>query len=121
MTEPTVWFNPSCSKCRTTQGMLAERGVSANYVHYLSDTPTKDELRRVQTLLGLDHPRGMARTSEPQWSELGLDQASDDEVLDAMSRHPILIERPIIIMGDRAVIGRPPERVLALLDAPDDV
>ena len=112
----TVWFNPSCSKCRTAQGILAERGVDATYLEYLHDTPSVDELRRVLTLLGTDDPRAIARTGESVWSELHLDDASDDEVLEAMVAHPILIERPIVIVGDRAVVARPPERVLELLN-----
>jgi arsenate reductase len=112
----TVWFNPACSKCRTTQGLLQERGVDADYVRYLESAPTKDELRRVLSLLGATSPRAIARTGESVWKELGLDDASDDELLDAMVDNPILIERPIVIRGDRAVIGRPPENVLALLD-----
>ena len=118
MTEPTVWFNAGCSKCRTTHSILSERGISATYVNYLDDTPSRDELERVLSMLRSDDPRTMARTSEPIWSELALDDASGDEILDAMIAHPILIERPIVIVGDRAVIARPPERVLALLDAP---
>ena len=116
MTEPTVLFNAQCSKCRTAQSILAERGVEANYVNYLTDTPSRDELQRILGLLGADHPRAMARTSEPIWSELGLDDASPDEVLEAMVAHPILIERPIVIVGDRAVIARPPERLLEILE-----
>lgn len=116
MSDVTVWFNQSCSKCRTTQGILAERGVDAEYVRYLEQTPSKDELRRVIALLGVDGPRAIARTGESVWKELGLDDAGDDELLDAMVANPILIERPIVIRGDRAVIGRPPENVLELLD-----
>ena len=111
----TVWFNPACSKCRTTQGILQERGVDADYVRYLDSAPSKDELRRVLGLLGADSPRAIARTGEAVWEELGLADASDDEILDAMVANPILIERPIVIRGDRAVIGRPPENVLDLL------
>lgn len=111
----TVWFNARCSKCRTTQGILAERGVDASYVQYLEQTPTKDELQRVMGLLGISHAREMARTGESEWSDLALADASSDEVLDAMVQHPILIERPIVIVGDRAVIARPPERVEELL------
>lgn len=118
MSDPTVLFNAACSKCRTAQSILAERGVSANYVDYLTNTPPKTELERIMRLLGVDHPRAMARTSEPVWSELGLDGASPDEVLDAMVEHPILIERPIVIVGNRAVIARPPERLLEILDEP---
>lgn len=116
MADVTVWFNGKCSKCRTTQGILQERGVDADYVRYLEQAPTKEELQRVLRLLGADDARAIARTGEAEWSELGLADASSDEILDAMVEHPILIERPIIIRGDRAVIGRPPENVLALLD-----
>ena len=112
----TVWFNPACSKCRTTQGILAERGIDADYVRYLEQTPSKDELRRVLRLLGTDDPRAIARTGEAAWSELGLDDASAEEILDAMVTNPILIERPIVIRGERAVVARPAEKVLDLLD-----
>lgn len=115
MSDVTVWFNPSCSKCRTTQGILQERGVDADYVRYLEQAPSRDELVRVLGLLGSSDPRAIARTGEPVWKELGLASASDEEILDAMVANPILIERPIVIRGDRAVIGRPPENVLDLL------
>ena len=111
-----MWFNPACSKCRTTQGLLQERGVDADYVRYLESAPTKDQLRRVLSLLGATSPRAIARTGESVWKELGLADATDEELLDAMVANPILIERPIVIRGDRAVIGRPPENVLELLD-----
>lgn len=116
MDEMTVWFNGRCSKCRTAQGLLQERGVDATYVNYLDAPPTKAELRRVLAMLGADGPRAIARTGEDVWKQLGLDGATDDEILDAMLAHPILIERPIVIRGDRAVVGRPPDRVLDLLD-----
>ena len=112
----TVWFNPSCSKCRGARDLLGERGVEADYVHYLQDAPDRAELERVMGLLGIDDPRGMMRTGEPVYTELGLAAADRDALLDAMVAHPILIERPIVIRGDRAVIGRPPERLLELLD-----
>lgn len=114
--ETTVYFNPACSKCRTTQGILAERGVEADYVRYLEQAPSRDDLQRVMALLGIDDPRKMMRTGEAAYAELGLDEAGPDELLEAMTTHPILIERPIVIRGDRAVIARPAERVLELLD-----
>ena len=114
--ETTVYFNPACSKCRTTQGILAERGIDAEYVRYLDQAPSPQDLQRVMTLLGIDDPRKMMRTGEAVYAELGLADAGPDELLDAMTRHPILIERPIVIRGDRAVIARPAERVLELLD-----
>ena len=111
-----MYFNPHCSKCRTAQGILAERGVDAEYLRYLDQAPTRDELERVMGLLGIDDPRQMMRTGEAVYKELGLADADGDALLDAMTTHPILIERPIVIRGGRAVIARPPERVLELLD-----
>jgi arsenate reductase (glutaredoxin) len=116
--DTTVWFNPSCSKCRGTRDLLAERGVDADYVEYLRDTPSRDDLVRVAVLLGCaDDPRAMMRTGEKVYGELGLGDAgvTTDQLFDAMVAHPILIERPIVVRGDRAVIGRPPEKVLELL------
>ena len=116
--DTTVWFNPSCSKCRGTRDLLGEHGVEANYVEYLRDTPSRAELERVAALLGCgDDPRPMMRTGETVYRELGLagDDVGADRLFDAMVEHPILIERPIVVRGDRAVIGRPPERVLDLL------
>src|SRR5687768_15659338 len=114
----TVWFNPACSKCRSARDLLSERGVEANYLRYLEEAPSRDQLEEVLKLLGTDDPRAIIRTGEAVYAELGLDSAGRDELLDAMAAHPILIERPIAIAGGRAVIGRPPERVLELLDGP---
>ncbi|MGH9178700.1 MAG: arsenate reductase (glutaredoxin) [Acidimicrobiales bacterium] len=114
--EPTVYFNPSCSKCRTVQGILAERGMDATYVHYLEQAPTREELERVMGLLGIDDPRKMMRTAEPVYAELALDSAGPDELLEAMVANPILVERPIVIKDGRAIIARPAERVYELLD-----
>lgn len=111
-----VYFNPDCSNCRTAEGILRERGVDADYVRYLEKAPTKEQLEDVMAKLGVDDPREMIRTKEPEYQELGLAEASRDEVLEAMVAHPILIQRPIVIRGDRAVIARPPDRLLALLD-----
>lgn len=111
----TVLFNPRCSKCRQARDLLAERRVSAELLHYLEDTPSRDEIVRIYGLLGLDDPRGMMRRGEPEYRELGLADADPDALFDAMAAHPILIERPIVIVGDRAVVARPPERLLDLL------
>ena len=112
-----VFFNPSCSKCRSVRGILEERGHRVDYVRYLEQTPTKAELEHVLELLGTDDPRQMMRTQEPVYEELGLGSADRDALLGAMAKHPILIQRPIIIRGDRAVIGRPPERALELFES----
>lgn len=110
-----MFFNPSCSKCRQARDLLAERGVEAKYVRYLDEAPSRDELERVLRLLGFDDPRKMMRTGEPLYAELGLEGADRDALLDAMAAHPVLVERPIVVRGDRAVVARPPERLLELL------
>lgn len=114
--ETTVYFNSRCSKCRTTQSILAERGVEADYLRYLEQPPTRAELERVMGLLGIDDPRQMMRTGEPEYKELGLMEADRDQLLDALAAHPQLIERPVAIRGQQAVVARPPERLLQLLD-----
>jgi len=114
--ETSVYFNPGCSNCPTAQALLAERGVDADYVRYLDQAPPREELERVLGLLGTDDPRQMIRTKEPEYTQLGLESADRDQLLDAMAAHPVLIQRPIVIRGDRAVIARPPERLLELLD-----
>ena len=115
MADATVYFNPSCSKCRGARDLLEERGVDAAYVAYLQDTPSRAELERVLGLLGTDDPRAILRTGEAVYGELDLADADRDRILDAMVEHPILIERPIVIVGDRAVVARPPEKLLDLL------
>src|SRR5688500_11394454 len=96
-----VFFNPSCSKCRTVRSILEERGHDADYVRYLEHSPTRQELERVLALLGTEDPRDMMRIREPIYRDLALDSADRDALLDAMAAHPILIERPIIIRGGR--------------------
>jgi arsenate reductase len=112
----TVYFNPSCSKCRGARDLLGERGVEATFVRYLDDAPSRADLERVLGLLGFDDPRQMMRTGEAVYEQLGLAGADRDGLLDAMAAHPVLIERPIVIRGGRAVIARPPEKLLDLLD-----
>ena len=111
----SVFFNPECSNCRTAQGILEERGIDADYIRYLEDAPSRADLEDVLTKLGTDDPRDIIRTKEPVYAELDLDSADRDQLLDAMTEHPILIQRPIVIHGDRAVVARPPERLLDLL------
>lgn len=113
--QPQLYVNPACSKCRTAQAILDERGVAAVEVRYLARPPTVAELEKLMAKLGIGDPRRMMRTGEPVYTELGLEAASATVLLDAVSRHPILLERPIFVVGDRAVIARPPERVLELL------
>jgi len=114
--DTTVWFNPSCSKCVGARELLAEKGVDASYYEYLQEAPGREDLVRVLGLLGFDDPRQLMRTGEAVYKDLGLADVTDrDELIDAMVANPILIERPIVIRGDKAVIGRPPDRLLELL------
>jgi arsenate reductase (glutaredoxin) len=115
MDEPTVYFNPACSKCRTAEGILRDKGIEATFVRYLDTAPTVDELRHLMTLLGIGDPRAMMRTGEPIYRRLDLGKASPDALLAALTEHPILLERPIVVVGDHAVIARPPERLLEIL------
>ena len=112
----SVFFNPECSNCRTAAAILEERGVDADYVRYLETAPSRADLEDVLVKLGTDDPRDIVRSKEPIYAELSLDTADRDQLLDAMAEHPILIQRPIVIHGDRAVVARPPERLLELLD-----
>ena len=112
---PSLYFNPSCSKCRAAEGLLADAGVEADLVRYLDVAPTVDELRGLMVMLGIDDPRAMMRPGEPVYDELGLATATADGLLAAISAHPILLERPIFVRDGRAVIARPPERVRELL------
>ena len=109
------WHNPRCSKSRMGLALLEERGAEIAVRKYLENAPSVDELRAVQSLLDLP-AINMMRTGEKRFKELGLSKdAPEAELIQAMADNPILIERPIAIKGDRAVIGRPTEAIEALL------
>ena len=112
-----LFHNPRCSKSRGALELLRERGVEPEIVPYLDTAPSPAELRGLLALLGLP-ARALLRTGEDEYKALGLADPSLPEaaLIDAMSTHPRLIERPIFVHHGRAVIGRPPERVLELLD-----
>jgi arsenate reductase len=116
MADVTIWHNQRCSKSRGALALLEERGVEHEVVRYVEDAPSRAELERVLQLLGTDDPTAIARTNEDRWKELGLDGADRDTVLDALAANPVMLERPIVIRGDRAVVARPSEKVLELLD-----
>jgi arsenate reductase len=108
--------NPRCSKSRAVRALLQERGVSFQERCYLEDPLSRQELQELVTRLGRP-PREWVRKGESAYAEAGLGPRSDDEaLLDAMAAHPILMERPIVVRGSRAVVGRPPEGVLTLFD-----
>jgi arsenate reductase len=112
---PTLLHNPRCSKSRAAKALLDERGVAHVERRYLDEPLSLAELRELRRRL--DRPaREWVRTGEDAYRQAGLDAAStDDALLDAMARHPILIERPILILEHRAAVGRPLENIEALL------
>jgi len=114
--EILLLHNPKCSKSRATHALLEERSVSFQTRLYLDDPLSSDELRELGRRL--DRPVGeFTRRGQKEFGEAGLGDAStEDEIVVAMSTTPILMERPILVRGDRAVVGRPPEDVLGLLD-----
>ena len=112
----TIYHNPRCSKSRDSLALLQEKGIAPEVVLYLEHAPKPAELQ--QLLQQLDLPaRALLRENEPEYAELGFDrnEASELQILRAISQHPRLLQRPIISNGRRAVIGRPPENLLSLL------
>jgi arsenate reductase len=112
----TIYHNPRCSKSRQTLQLLEARGLKPKIVEYLKTPPSAAELKAILKKLGLK-PRELLRGCEPCIAELGLKiEGMDDAALIAvMVANPILIERPVVVNGDRAAIGRPPEQVLEIL------
>ncbi|MBI5833321.1 MAG: arsenate reductase (glutaredoxin) [Armatimonadetes bacterium] len=112
----TIYHNQRCSKSRCTLDLLREHGVEPQVINYLETPPTAEELDRLLELLGLQ-PRQLMRRGEAPYRELDLDnpELSREALLAAMVANPILIERPIVVNGDRAALGRPPEQVLDVL------
>jgi len=111
----TLWHNPRCSKSRQALSLLENEGVEAEIFKYLNHAPEVAEIKKILKMLGIS-ARELMRTKESIYKELGLKGIDDEAVLiKAMSEHPKLIERPIFIKGNKAVIGRPPEKVLEIL------
>jgi arsenate reductase len=112
----TIYHNPRCSKSRQTLALIEDQGIAPKVVDYLKAPPTVAELKNVLKKLGL-RARDIVRKSEARYAELGLKErdVGDDELLALMVENPILIERPIVVSGDKAAIGRPPEAVLKIL------
>ena len=121
MTDKTVviYHNARCSKSRSACEIIAANGVDPVVIDYLKAPPSKDELRGLLKKLGMK-PDALVRRGEDVFKELYAGKTlSDEEWLDALAAHPILIERPIVVRGDKAVIGRPTEKVQELLNAKD--
>jgi arsenate reductase len=115
--DPTLFHNPRCSKSRGARELLDDAGVAYEVVDYLKAPPSRADLERLVARLE-DEPAALVRTGEPGFKALGVDKAGLDAatVVDILAEHPDLMERPVLVVGERAVIGRPPERVLALLE-----
>lgn len=110
-----IWHNPRCSKSRQTLELLKIQGIEPQIVEYLNQAPSLEDIESVLIKLGLK-PRDMMRKGEAVYKELNLKNVDDDDALiKAMLDHPILIERPIVITGQKAAIGRPPENILDIL------
>lgn len=111
-----IYHNPRCSKSRQALELLRERGIEARVIEYLKTPPDAATLRALLRMLGCP-ARDLLRRGEEAFASLGLAARLDDDdaLIAAMVDHPELIERPVIVIGERAVIGRPPEKILALL------
>lgn len=111
----TLYHNPRCSKSREALEILNEKGEEVNVIHYLKTPPTTDELRNLISLLKIK-PIELIRTQEAEWKENFKDKnLSDDELIEAMIAFPKLIERPIVVKNPKAIIGRPPQKIIDIL------
>lgn len=118
MSDITIYEKGSCSKCRELYDLLTERGIDPDRVDYHVEGIDEATIRSLLSKAAIG-PRDALRAGEPLVAELGLldgDGVSDDELVAAMARHPQLLQRPIVVRGDRAVVARPAQRVLELLD-----
>jgi arsenate reductase (glutaredoxin) len=112
----TIYHNPKCTKSRETLALLRERGLEPKVVEYLKTPPNASELDAILKRLGIE-PRALLRTKEAAYTEAGLDdpKLTRKQLIALMVANPIVIERPIVVNGAHAAIGRPPESVLAIL------
>lgn len=113
----TIYHNPRCSKSRQTLALIEEKGIAPTIVKYLDETPTKNELKALFAKLGYASVRDMMRTKEDVYKTLVLGEGTvtDEQLFTAMNQNPKLIERPIVVNGEKAAMGRPPESVLDIL------
>jgi len=117
MSKLTLMHNPRCSKSREALKILEENGIDAEIVKYLETPPTKEDIKNILKMLGIN-ARDLMRTKEDIYKELNLKDVTDEEALiNAMAEHPKLIERPIVIKDGKAVIGRPPSKIVDFLKA----
>jgi len=111
-----IYHNPSCSKSRETLQILDNNNLSPTIVEYLDNPPTRQELKKIIAMLDIS-ARELLRTTEQIYADAKLDREalSEDEIIAAICQHPELLQRPIVVAGERAVIGRPPARVLDII------
>lgn len=114
----TIYHNPRCSKSRQTLALLEENGIKPDVVLYLEDSPNAESLAVILAKLGIS-ARELLRKGEEAYKSLELknEALSESQLIEAMVQHPKLIERPIVIKGEQAVLGRPPENVLSLIQS----
>ena len=112
----TIYHNPRCTKSRQALELLQSRGIEPEIIEYLKTPPGKIKLKEILKMLGLE-PRALMRKNEDEYKNAKLDnpKLSKDDLIAAMVKHPILIERPIVVANGKAAIGRPPEKVLEIL------
>ncbi len=115
MVNTTIYFNPHCSKCRSTKALLDEKNILTDVIEYLDVPPTIANLMNI-IHLGLS-AKDLIRSGEDEWKATGLDveTASDDDLINAIIQYPVLLQRPIVIANGKAVIARPPEKILEIL------
>jgi len=112
----TIYHNPRCSKSRQALALLEKRGIRPRIIEYLVTPPTEAELKSLLKRLGIT-PRELLRTKEEEYKKAKLDKpdVSDAEIIRALVKYPRLMERPIVVNGDKAALGRPPENVLKII------
>ncbi|MEE4146967.1 MAG: arsenate reductase (glutaredoxin) [Halieaceae bacterium] len=115
MSKFTIYHNPRCSKSRNTLALLEAHGVTPDVVLYLETPPDREQIGKLLSMLGMSAGE-LVRRGEQEYRSCGLDRDStEEEIVNAMAAHPRLIERPIVVKGKKAVLGRPPENVLELI------
>ncbi|MBV8653727.1 MAG: arsenate reductase (glutaredoxin) [Alphaproteobacteria bacterium] len=110
----TIYHNPRCGKSRQTLELLRKRGIEPRIVEYLKTPPSAAELHQLLKMLGMA-PRQLLRSKEAAEAGIDAKALSDDKLVEAMAQHPIVIERPIVVNGAKAALGRPPEAVAKIL------
>ena len=111
-----LYHNPGCSKSRQTLQLLEDNNCAPDIIEYLEQPPSPQELKEIIAMLGIS-ARELLRTTEQAYrdAEMADDSLSEDEIIDAMCKYPELLQRPVVVSGNRAIIGRPPARVLEII------